>query len=294
MTSNPPSGAKVDKVRQDYDEQASMYNVLLQWPFGQLESQLFASAVGRDDFCRGATVLDLGGGTGLRARQALEAGAARVDVVDFSDEMMAVGRRDGEALLGDSESARRLRWFHGDATKPLFGGGSYCTAETGRGRKEGAGTVGVPGLSPPYDVVMANWVFDHVDKPEVLEAIWQNIAAAVGPGGRFVGVRACDPRCEAMISGRYGPTCQDFAEFPKGLYYSSTIPSTGEGQPAIHLENASLEVSYSGSTEMHERHGFGDVEIEPCGELDVVRADPDFWQAWIDQPGFVVVKARKK
>ncbi|KAK8062198.1 hypothetical protein PG997_014295 [Apiospora hydei] len=262
---NTPSGATVDKVKQDYDEQASMYNVLLKWPFGQLESQLFASAVGSDDFCRGATVLDIGGGTGLRARQALEAGAARVDVVDFSDEMMAVGRRDAEALLGPEESAQRLRWFHGDATKPLFG----TTTETER-------VEGLAGLSPPYDVVMANWIFDHVDKPEVLEALWRNIAAAVKPGGRFIGVRACDPRCEAMSSG------------------NSTIPSTGDGRPAIHLENASLEVSYSGSTEMHERHGFTDVEIEPCEKQGVVRADPGFWQLWINKPGFVVVKARKR
>lgn len=126
-----------DPVRADYDKQASLYNVLLKWPFGILESQLFASAIKTDNICNGASVLDLGGGTGLRARQALEAGAARVDVVDISHEMMQVGKMDAQALLGPGES-ERLRWFHGDVSKALFGDD------------------GVRGLSPPYDIVLGN------------------------------------------------------------------------------------------------------------------------------------------
>lgn len=267
-----PSPDAYDEVKKEYDEQASMYNILLKWPFGVLESQLFASAVRSNGICDDATVLDLGGGTGLRARQCLDAGAARVDVVDISDEMMAVGQKDAEKLLG-SEASKKLRWFYGDASKPLFGEN------------------GVTGLTPPYDIVLGNWLFDHVDDRAVLEAIWSNISAALRSGGRFIGVRACDPRCEAMVTGKYGPTCQDFAEFPGGLYYSSTIP--GNGMPDVHLKNASLEVSYSGSTEMHESHGFCDVEIEACDSADVVKADPDFWQTWREKPGFAIVKARK-
>jgi SAM-dependent methyltransferase len=271
MASSP--SVAYHQVKNDYDEQASLYNILMKWPFGVLESQLFASAVQSDGICKGASVLDLGGGTGLRARQALEAGAKRVDVVDISDEMMAVGKKDAETFLGQEHSTL-LRWFHGDASKPLFG------------------EDGVSGLSPPYDVVLANWIFDHVDNVTVLEALWRNISVAVRPGGLFVGVRACDPRCDAMITGKYGPTCQDFVEFPGGLYYSSTIP--GIDVPPVHIKNASLEISYSGSTEMHERHGFYDVEVEPCDDADVVKADPEFWQLWRENPGFVIVKARKR
>ena len=186
---------------------------------------------------------------------------------------MAVGEKDAKILLGP-ESSIRLRWFHGDASKPLFG------------------EEGIPGLKPPYDLVLANWIFDHVDDVTVLEAIWQNISAAVRPGGHVVGVRACDPRCDAMVTGKYGPTCQDFVEFSEGLYYSSTIP--GIGLPSVHLKNASLKVSYSGSTEMHERYGFCDVEVEPCKNADIVKADPGFWQLWRENPGFVVMRARKK
>ncbi|KAI1875789.1 uncharacterized protein JN550_002075 [Neoarthrinium moseri] len=242
------SSTEFAQVKKEYDEQAPSYNALLKLPFGVLESQLFISAAAGDGFCKNASVLDLGGGTGLRARQVLEAGAAR--------------------------ESGRLRWFHGDVSRPLFG------------------EQGVVGLCPPYDLVMANWIFDHIDSPDVLKALWRNIAAAVRPGGRFVGVRACDPRCEAMKTGKYGPTCQDFVEFSGGIYYSSTIPVSGA--PSVHLENASLEVSYSGSTEMHERYGFCDVKSEPCENAEIVKSDPGFWQLWIERPGFVVVKAQKR
>ncbi|KAL7620930.1 hypothetical protein AAE478_008241 [Parahypoxylon ruwenzoriense] len=271
MTSSLPS--PFDQVRKEYDNQATTYNALLKLPFGVLESQLFASAVGRGNFCKDAVVLDLGGGTGLRARQILEAGAAQVDIVDFSTEMMAVGKNDALEILGPDRS-RKLHWFLGDASKPLFSEG------------------GIVGLRESYDIVMANWIFDHVSSPDVLDAMWRNIAAALRPGGRFVGVRACDPRCEAMTTGKYGPSCQDFEEFPGGLFYNSTIP-VGAGPPTK-LDNASLEVSYSGSTEMHEKYGFCDVEIEPCESAEVVRTDPEFWRLWVERPGFVVVKARKK
>ncbi|KAI1481087.1 methyltransferase-like protein [Daldinia eschscholtzii] len=263
----------LDQVRKEYDNQAPSYNALLKLPFGIFESQLFESAVRRDHFCEGSTVLDLGGGTGLRARQALEAGAAKVDVVDISIEMMEVGMKDTAGLIGGTESAK-ISWFLGDASKPLFGEG------------------GIAGLQESYDVVMANWIFDHVDNPSVLDAIWRNISTALRPGGRFVGVRACDPRAQAMVTGKYGPTCQDFVEFPGGLYYSSTIPDD-LGTP-VHLTNASLTISYTGSPEMYERYGFHKVEIEPCENTKVVQDDPEFWKIWVEDPGFVIVRAWKK
>ncbi|KAI1643737.1 methyltransferase-like protein [Daldinia loculata] len=262
-----------EEVRKEYDDQAPSYNSLLKLPFGIFESQLFESAVRRDLFCQGSTVLDLGGGTGLRARQALEAGAAKVDVVDISIEMMEVGMKDTAVLMGPNESAK-IRWFLGDASKPLFGQG------------------GIAELQASYDVVMANWIFDHVDSLSVLDAIWRNIAAALRPGGRFIGVRACDPRTQAMVTGKYGPTCQDFAEFHGGLYYSSTIPD--DSGPPVQLKNASLKISYTGSSEMYERYGFHRVEIEPCENTKVVRDDPEYWKLWVEHPGFVIVRAWKK
>jgi hypothetical protein len=90
-------------------------------------------------------------------------------------------------MLGQQEIQRR-RWFQGDVSKPLFG------------------EDGVRALNAPYDIALGNWIFDHVDDTAVLDAMWLNIAAATRSGGLFIGIRACDPRCEAMTTGKYGPT----------------------------------------------------------------------------------------
>lgn len=272
-----------DQVRQEYDSQATEYNQLLKTPFGILESQLVENALkGDGSLCRGAVVLDLGGGTGMRARQALALGAARVDVVDLSAEMMEVGRRDAERLLGVEFAAAKMRWFLHDVSEPLY------SSRDGDGSEKG-GLVGI-GDRGSYDIVMGNWIFDHISDISVLEAMWRNISSALRPGGRFLGVRACDPRTPAMTTGKYGPTCQDFSPFPGGLIYSSTIPA----DPPVHLDNASLEISYSGSTELHRRHGLGNVRVESPEGTEVVRSDPEFWDLWLRQPGFVVVKAERE
>lgn len=81
--------ATYDLVKQEYDESATTYNDYVDLPLGILESQLLTIAIGD---CTNLTVLDLGGGTGLRARQVLDVGAKSVDVVDLSPEMMKVGK----------------------------------------------------------------------------------------------------------------------------------------------------------------------------------------------------------
>lgn len=53
-----------------------------------------------------------------------------------------------------------------------------------------------------YDVVMANWVFDHATSMADLKAMWENIAANLNPGGRFLGVRVRSLQAEYMGSWR--------------------------------------------------------------------------------------------
>lgn len=273
----PSSSSKCNEVRDIYDTQAAEYNALMSTPFGVLESQLVSNALRGIGICKGAMVLDLGGGTGMRAQQALGLGAAQVDVLDISAEMMATGKRDAERLLGHENATTKLRWFLRDVTRPLYSENEK-EARPVAIREQGS-----------YDIVMGNWIFDHVSNIKVLEAIWLNITKALKLGGYFIGVRACDPRTRAMTTGKYGPTCQSFEPFPGGLYYSSIIPAR---QP-VHLDNASLEVSYSGSTELHHKYGFAQVEIEKPEMTDVVQSDPKFWDLWIGEPGSVVVKAKK-
>lgn len=73
------TAARVGYSKEQHAHQTDGYGRYIDTPFATLEHQLHAAALGD---CTGITVLDLGGGQGLRARQVVDQGAAAVDVVD--------------------------------------------------------------------------------------------------------------------------------------------------------------------------------------------------------------------
>lgn len=66
-----------------------------------------------------------------------------------------------------------------------------------------------------------------------------------------------------------------------------------EGRP-INFEGTSLEVMYSGSTEIPEKYGLTDIRIQPYEETAAVKADPAFWEEFLKNPQMAVFTARKK
>lgn len=73
------TAARVGYSKEQHARQTDGYGKYVDVPFSVLEHQLHAAALGD---CTGITVLDLGGGQGLCARQVIDHGAAAVDVVD--------------------------------------------------------------------------------------------------------------------------------------------------------------------------------------------------------------------
>ncbi|KAI2619908.1 S-adenosyl-L-methionine-dependent methyltransferase [Hypoxylon sp. NC1633] len=257
--------ASAEELREEYNEYARAYDGYLALPTGVLETQLMTSALGD---CTGYTVLDLGGGTGVRARDVIDFGAASVDVVDVSPEMLSSGRLTTAALgpkYGD-----RIAWFEADVAKPL----------------DHLQLRGAPGT---YDLVMANWVMDHAASVEELEGMWRNIAAYLKPGGRYVGVRGGDPYAPAAVQGKYGSTYKNQKTIPGGIRYRYAVSM----EPPMEIEASSMEISYSGSTELHEKYGLGEIENEPFENAEVIAKDPEYWKLFLENPYMVVVKARK-
>ncbi|KAI1736741.1 S-adenosyl-L-methionine-dependent methyltransferase [Xylaria scruposa] len=249
-----------DTVKKEYDSEAVNYDTF--WsensPLVRLDSELFISALGK---VPGAVVLDLAGGSGIKARFALDAGASAVDIVDISREMMQEGQKVEAKLNRDS-----IRWFEADISKPLDH---------------------LP-LHPHYDIVMAHWPLDHADNMAVLEGMFQNITKYLKPGGRFYGVRCCDPRAPAMGTGDVGVIFRDFEEIPGGLKFRYAFSSAPDG-----IEAASMEATYSGSTEIYEKFGLVDVQIEPYENARTVQENPKLWESFLQQPGVAMVKATK-
>jgi toxoflavin synthase len=247
-----------DQVKKDYDDHAAAYADYHVFPSGIIESELLTAAMGD---CTGLKGLDLGGGNSHRAREAVEAGAAAVDVVDLSPEMLRIGE-DLEKSLGRN----CIRWLLADIAKPMD---DFPLQE--------------------YDLVMANWVFDHAGSIEELEAMWINVVKYLKPGGRYFGVRVASPRSEAYREGKYGVRFKDHQDIPGGVKYRYEIMQ----DPPFDFEATSMEISYSGSTEMHEKFGLHDVKTVPYEEMECIKKNPEFWELFLKDPPLAVITAKK-
>ncbi|KAK7699817.1 hypothetical protein SLS64_011429 [Diaporthe eres] len=262
--------ARVGYSKEQHAHQTDGYGRYIDTPFATLEHQLHAAALGD---CTGITVLDLGGGQGLRARQVVDQGAAAVDVVDLSPEMMQAGQKI-ESSLGRGEEV--IHWIEGDASKPESLAGLPL-----RFKEQG------------YDMVMANWLFDHAGSMDTLDGMFRSVVAYLKPGGRFVGTRVIHGHTSpAATTGKYGYIYKDFEEVPGGMAYRYTLYV----DPPVSYDGASMEVTYNPAlvSEFHARYGLEDTELEPSGSASCTREDPEFWKMFIDRPSMAVVKARKK
>lgn len=209
-------------------------------------------------------MLDLGGGTGLRARQAVERGADSVDVVDISAEMLHVGEKAAaKAGLGE-----RIRWIEADVSQSL----------------------GNLGLRESYDIVQANWVFDHAKDIETLEKMFTNAVGCLKPGGLFICVHVVNPKGSLLKGKKYGVSHTDLEEIPGGLKYSVTLWAT---DPPAKFGGTSLEVLYSGSLEMYKKFGLVEVRAVPIEKTKIIQEDPELWKDCVEEPIVEVVTASK-
>lgn len=155
---------------EKYNTEHIEYDALDLLPMGRLHTQLGAHALGD---CTGKTALDLGGGSGLHARTAVDQGAVRVDVVDLSSGMMENGIKN-EARLGRKD---RVRWYEADISKSLEK---------------------LP-LDDGYDIVMVNWTFDHAESVAALEAMWDNVSKYTKSGGKLISIRMTSKYCACLV-----------------------------------------------------------------------------------------------
>ncbi|KAL5466525.1 hypothetical protein PMIN06_000124 [Paraphaeosphaeria minitans] len=135
-----------------------------------------------------------------------------------------------------------------------------------------------------YDVVMANWVFDHAGSIEALECMWQNVVKHLKPGAKFLGIHSEDPRGPSL-RGKYGFHAKNFKEIPGGIAYTVEMLN----DPPWEFEGTSLEISFSGSFELHEKYGLENVSVVPYADTEAVKKDPEFWQLFLEYPPYAVV-----
>jgi len=252
--------------KKQYDDVATDYKSYDDLPMARLEAELIRTALGD---CTDLAILDLGGGSGTHARQAVRAGSRLADVVDISEAMMQIGKD----LASRTGEASHIRWHVADASRPL-------------------GDQGIELLPPgEYDVVMANWVFDHAHTEHDLRGMWRNIATYLKPGGRFVGIRVIAPGiwAEHVKIGKYGAAYEDIAPIPGGVRCKVMLRT----DPPFSFGGTMMRDSYEMVNSIPTEFGMTDFKTVPAEEADIVKGDMEFWKEHLTEPLFAVVTAIK-
>lgn len=178
--------------------------------------------------------------------------------------MLHVGEKEAvKNGLGD-----RIRWIEADVSQNL----------------------GTLGLKESYDIVQANWVFDHAKDIETLEKMLTNVVSHLKPGGRLICVHVVNPKASNLKGKKYGVSHTDLEEIPGGLKYSVTLWAS---DPPIKFGGTSLEVLYSGSLEMYKKFGLVDIKVVPIDKTKLVKEDPEFWRDCVEVPIIQTLTASK-
>ncbi|KAK4220941.1 Ubiquinone/menaquinone biosynthesis C-methyltransferase UbiE [Podospora fimiseda] len=255
--------SKIPPPKQ-YDTFATTYPTVESLPTSQIESQLIHIALGD---CTSLSILDLGGGNGMHARRAIkQANAASVDVVDISKEMLRIGQEI------PFSSPEKLRWFEADVSKPLPS--NLDLNEKGS-----------------YDIVMANWVFDHALSEQDLKGMWKNVSDYLKPGGKFLGVRVRHIKTSYLEKGKYGVRFLDHEEIDDGKGWKYVCECLTE--PRFSFGATSMKSSLELDEELPREFGLGGFELVEFGETEVVKGDRGFWEEFLKEPSLVVVTGKK-
>ncbi|KAK2616643.1 hypothetical protein QQS21_000466 [Conoideocrella luteorostrata] len=255
----------VNETKAQYDSFARSYTSVVDLPCCQLEGELMRIALGD---CTGLAVLDLGGGSGIHARHAVDAGASVVDVFDISAEMLRMGEKE-EQNLGRQD---RIHWYVADATQPLA-----KQVENGAVRPDG------------YDIVMVNWTFDNATALSGLRGMWENAVSLLKPGGKFLGTRLRNIRAKYMSYGKYGNRFADIETIPGGVKYKVECLT----EPPFSWDTTAMDATYPVTNDIPYELGLVDFREIPAEETDVVQKSLGFWEDFLNDPFFVMVTAQK-
>ena len=260
-----------NNVQDHYKGITAQYDGIEALPHSRLSQDLVQYALGD---CTGQIILDVGGGSGLHARNAIAQGATRVDNVDLSPEMLR--NCDAAEERAGRKVGERVACFVGDATQPF----DHLSLP---GRD---GSVGL------YDIVMVIWTFDHASSIAELEGMWRNVAKYCRPGGRVISIRITNPWERHPSTFKYGVKISDMEAVPGGVKYVYTPMA----DPPFSCEATAMEARYNlnQASAMAKNFGFSDLEVVPTAEMPVIKEQSEYWQDFLDHPSFCCVVGTKE
>lgn len=262
--------ADLDTPKPQYDAFATSYDLVWTTPAVKPLLPLLKSTLGSLGSLSGATVLDLACGTGIGLRLARSLGAHRLVGVDISPQMLDVAR----------------------ATTP---GAELHTADCSR-PLEGLGLDTQGGC----DVVLGFWLLNQCPSSAEMRGMWDNVAAHLKPGGKFVGVIENHDVVHpvGVRDFKYGAQETAVSELENGQGWTDHVEFLTE--PKVELDGFRLkkeileaEARNAGMGEIV-YHAPGMEHVRGAGgNGDAVGEDSDWWKDLLDEPPNFVIVARK-
>ena len=223
----------------------------------------------------GKSILDLGCGEGIHARNFKKKGAGRVVAVDISEGMLTLGKEQ-------------------EAKEPL--GIEYILSDM-----EGLGIVG------SFDVVTAAYSLNHAKTKEQLLAMCQTIYDNLKPEGRFVAInnnldRA--PESLVAINNNLDRAPESYRFLEKFGYEESVSGSLEEGKPlpslVYQVEDKTVVIEdYYLSKATYEwafrEVGFKEIRWykQTLSEAGIREYGEEFWQDYVKYPHMVGIECWK-
>ncbi|KAL9110961.1 MAG: hypothetical protein Q9227_004576 [Pyrenula ochraceoflavens] len=241
-----------------YDEIAPRYDEdMKKMPQERCMDYHFTKTVGNVSNFR---ILDLAAGTGCSARILLSQGAREVVGLDLSPEMIAKAKEE-------TKDDPRLHFFVSDCKEPIS-------------------------FTSEFDMVTGAWLFPFAANEEELAQMWKNIAQALKPGSRYVGITSnvrVDTHEDRLTNPKYGSTTEVLEKVPGGVKVMATMHTN----PPIKF------VAYSLRPDVYEKcalaAGMEDLRLEaPTWETLPADLDHSWWQEFLDKPNYVVVSAKRR
>jgi len=209
---------------------------------------------------RGRSVLDLACGEGTYSRALKRHGAARVVGVDISPGMIELARA-------------------AEAREPL--GIEYQVQDVGR-----------LALAETFDLVTAVFLLNHARTADELQAMCRAIAAALKPGGRFLGINNNLDQPPESYAGmrKYGYTKRVTGPLREGTPIT-LIMFVGERTIQFddcYLSRPTYEAAFRAAGLKNLRWHL--PTVSPAGEAELGR---EYWQDFLNNPPLVLLECDK-
>ena len=267
-----------DMASDHYQDLGDCYDSLEELPLLHVAREMVQSALGD---CTGKVILDLGGGSGLRAREALALGARRVDNVDLSGAMIA--RCENEEQRLGRQLGERIVCYQAN-----------CFKDLGPLSLPGAGerVAGDKGLVGQYDIIMVIWTFDHASTVKELEEGWRNVGRFCRPGGKVVSLGIKEPLSHGTRLFKYGVELSDVHQMDGGAKFKYSVKTTRPFSCDVVAVEAHYNIDRTRA--IAAKVGFPLLEEVRPAEMEAVKKDREFWQTFVDRPSFYCLVGMKE